>query len=170
MGSINYRKTKGKSFENKVAEYIHNYFIFNNEEYRTLYTQLQNENIKPKRDFSSGNFNNSDGDIDLGILKKFFPFTIECKHWKNLNYNLNTILNNKISELYKIYKNQSLLQYKKTNLLPIIIFSGNYTSIFVFFDINLLQFNISNIPFYVKINNYIICKLDDFLKFFSKGN
>ena len=90
------RKQKGKNYEEKIAASIHDNLILNNNEYRTLFETVGNDKLKPRRDSSSGNFVDSHGDIDLNLAKKFFPFSIECKHWKTLDLSLNSILGRKL--------------------------------------------------------------------------
>lgn len=155
------RKTKGKKFEEKIADQIHNALIENISEYKILYESVGNNNLKPNRDTSSGNFLTSDGDIDLGIAKKYFPFSCECKHWKVLDLSINSLLKGQIGSLIKVWTDQALPRAKLTNLQPLIIFRANRTEDFVFFD---KQYDFVPTKKYIKIDDWIICLFSDFLE------
>jgi hypothetical protein len=156
-----YQKQKGKSFETKIAEYLHNTFLEQCKKYADLFEIVgMNEQVKPKRDYSSGNFNDSSGDIQLNILKDFFPFHIECKFHKDFkDITLNTILNNKIKKLYNIWNNQ-ILKSDLKRLIPILIFKGNRTDEFVFWDTSYYDNNFEN---FVLLDKFKIVKFEDFV-------
>jgi len=156
-----YRKQKGKSFENKVADKLHKTFLENCEKYKELFKSIgENEQVIPKRDFSSGTFNDSSGDIQLNILKNFFPFHIECKFHKDFkDLTLNTLLNNKVKKLYNIWNNQ-ILKSDLKNLIPILVFKGNRTDDFVFWNTKDFDLKINE---FVKLGDFKIVKFDDFL-------
>jgi hypothetical protein len=156
------RKQKGKVFEEKIAKKIHEHLMEYNQEYCNLYNSLGNENLKPKRDFSSGNFNNSDGDIDLGLAKKYVPFSIEAKHHKDLDLTLNAIMNGKISKLEGIWKEQVLPKAEETGLKPLIIFRANRTSDFCFMYFKDLEYS-EDFEKLIIIKKYVIITLEDFL-------
>ena len=156
------RKRKGKSFEEKIANDLHNYFYQVNKEYKELFDNLDDNNLKPKRDFSSGVFKDSQGDINLGLLKKIFPFSIEIKHHKNLNFSLNSILKNDLSKLLSIWNNQVIPKSKEVGLFPLLVFKANYTQIFCM--CNLENVDLTNVGNYVVIKDKVILLFDDFLK------
>lgn len=129
-------KTKGKSYEAKTASTIHETLMKHNAEYNALYTTLENENLKPRRDTSSGVFTSSNGDIDLGIAKKYFPFSVECKFHKNYkDINIKSIFRGKLADLERIYVVQVLPQAKKNSLKPLLVFRGNNTDDYVYYHI-----------------------------------
>lgn len=156
------RKQKGKSYEDKIAKYLHKKLFEKYKGYKELFELVENPRLAPQRDFSSGTFVNSQGDIDLGIAKKFFPFSIECKHWKNLDLTINSILTKKITSLTKIWREQANRKAKEVGLHPLIIFKANYTKDFVFYDHG--GMNVTP-PVHIQINNWIICLLDDFIMY-----
>lgn len=155
------RKQKGKTYENKIAADIHNFLLAKNEAYRNLYETLGNENLKPRRDASSGTFIGSLGDIDLGLAKKFFPFAIECKHWKILDLSLNSILSDKIKSLVTVWMDQALPKGRETGLLPLIVFKANRTEDFCFYDKN--EVKLITINRFIKIDNWVMCLFSDFM-------
>ena len=165
-------KVKGKRFEDNIAYIIHQFLLNEFDDYKKMLLEI-NPSLKVKRNFNSGSTVNDDGDIDLNFGKKYFPFSIECKFWKNLT-DLNIFNFNKIKILEKIYRKQALPTSKKKNLIPIVIFKANRTKPMVFFDNTLLNFNINDINYYIKDNMFYTCFLDNFLnitaKKFREGN
>ncbi len=158
-------KGKGKKYEDKIALILHKYFYTNFQPYKELFDSVGNPEVRPKRDSSSGTFKNSDGDIDLGLLKKFFPFSIECKHRKELNFPLNTFLSDSNKILSEIWKKQVIPKSEQNNLLPIIVFSANRTKIFCYFDKNIF----TNLPNRcIIIDDKIICLFEDMMKLWLK--
>lgn len=160
-------KAKGKSFEDIVAKMLHEVFYAKHKEYKSLFDMVGNEDIKPKRDYSSGNFLNSDGDIDLGILKKHFPFSVECKHWKSLDLTLNQIMKSECKMLQEVFKKQAQVNADKKGLHPVIVFRGNRTDNFAYLETNILQKLPKN---YIIISGRLIVKLDDFLNIWIEEN
>jgi len=154
------RKNKGKKFEEIIASMIHEKLISNNPEYWHIYNNLENERLKPKRDTSSGTFTGSLGDIDLGIAKKFFPYTIECKHWKSLDLSVNSLLQGKLKILESIWE-QALAASGKNNLIPLVVFKANRTEIFVYYDIHKVKFLPENN--YLRKDQWIIGLWSDFI-------
>lgn len=130
------KKSKGKAFEKKVAAFIHTLLYSNVEEYKKLYDGLENVNLKPRRESSSGTVKDSDNDIDLGLALKFFPYSIECKHHKIISdVSLNSLLSNKFSWINTVFKQANThAGFKK--LTPLIIFRGNNTTDFIAFTMN----------------------------------
>ena len=156
------RKKKGKIFEEKIAADLHNFLIEHNPEYNKLFEQLGNDNnLKPKRDYSSGVFVDSQGDIDLRIAKQFFPFSIEAKAWKSLDLSINSLLKGKIKVLEGFWHDQALPNAERSGLLPLVVFKANRTDDFVFYDKNLVQAIPTRRLF--KIDNWIVCLFQDFL-------
>lgn len=155
------RKSKGKNYEDRIAKLIHEFLLLKNNEYRELFLSLNNDNLRPRRDSSSGNFVSSTGDIDLNLAQKFFPFSVECKAWKSLDISLDSLLSAKLKILEVIWKNQVLPAAEKTGLRPLIIFKGNRTKDFCFYDKNVC--NIIPINRFIKIDNWILCLFDDFI-------
>ena len=158
------RKSKGKKYETKIASVLHQFFVDKIPEYDILTQEHDDDKLKPSRDFASGNFSNSDGDINLGLLRKYFPFSIECKHWKTLDLSLNSLLNNKIKILINVYEEQAQEKAKQTaGLVPIVVFAANRTSNFCLFNKNTLKFDIEHFDHVVLMGEYCISTFDDFL-------
>ena len=163
------RKQKGKTYETKIAEMIHSFLMEFNEEYKTLYESLGNENLKPQRDFASGNFKGSDGDIDLGLAKKFFPYSLEMKHHKDLDLSLNAILTGKISKLKGIWEEQVMPKVIETGLNPMIVFRANRTEDFCFIKTNHVK-DLNKFNFHVRIDDFAIVRFKDFLDYVKMIN
>jgi hypothetical protein len=154
-------KTKGKKFETQISDLIHKRLYDLNEKYRTLYDACKNENLKPKRDSSSGTFNSSTGDIELGIAQQFFPFSIECKHHKDLNLSIESIARGKWSKLQNIFTDQCAPVAEKKGLLPIVVFKANRTDAYVLFQRE--QMDIDFVSFLIICEKWLIMRFDDFL-------
>ncbi len=172
MVSPKNRKTKGKLFENMIANILHGTFYGKCNKYKQLYDDVGNSTLKPKRDSSSGTFKDSDGDIKLNLLKKFFPVSIECKHHKDMNFQLNYLLGNGCNSLFDIYDNQALINADFSGLRPLVVFKANFTNVFCLFD-NYIFF-ISKINLFN--NNYIrlrghftIMLFSDFLRIYIEN-
>ena len=162
---ISGRKSKGKAFEKKVADLLHDFLYQNVIEYRKLFDECGNDNLKPKRDSSSGTFKNSDNDIDLGIAKKFFPFSIECKHNILVNkLTITSLLKNNLHFIRKTFK-QAQEHALKSNLTPMIIMRGNHTSDIVVVE-NTPEFHkqLPKCKIRLIVNDLIIFELNEFLK------
>lgn len=157
----NAAKTKGKSYETKIAKLLQKWFYENNMEYKSLFNMINNEDLAPKRDSSSGTFVSSSGDIELGLLKNFFPYSIECKHWKSLDLTLNQILKNDAKSVKDVFYNQCVPAANKKNLKPIVVFSANRTEIFCFLENN----SFYKMPKkFIMIDKCFICLFKDFLE------
>ena len=159
---MSYNRQKGNKFETRIADKIHIKLLEKSKEYVNIFESIGNEEIKPKRDFASGNFSSSDGDIDLGIAKKFFPVSIECKNWKTLDISLNSLFKRKFASLIKIWGEQALPKARSTGLLPVVVFKANRTEDFCFYDKN--EVPLIPINNFAKIDNYIFCLFDDFVE------
>jgi len=165
-----YQKNKGKKFENQVADILHKYFYNNNNEYRRLYNFLGNKQLKPYRDLSSGTLKDvSTSDIQLNLLYKFFPFSIECKFWKEFkDLNLNNLLKEKVSQLFNIFEKQVKPVAVKSNLIPLLVFKGNYTNIFCMYEKcdDLIYLDFKNYVFLRQ--KYKIVLFNDFIKEYNE--
>ena len=164
------RRAKGKSYEKKISELLHKFIYENVVEYRELFDDIGNDNLKPKRDTSSGNFVNSDNDIDLGLAKKYFPFSIECKHHASVGkMTITTIFKNDISFIRKTMK-QAKTHAEKCKLIPLIIMRGNYTSdIVIIENTSELLNKVTRCSTIILVDDLIIVELNEFLKnYFSK--
>ncbi len=158
-------KSKGKKYEDLIAKLLHSKFYEECETYKELFDSVGNDDLKPQRDSSSGTFERADGDIELNLLKKFFPMSIECKHRKDLNINLNQILKHDANELKQIFKKQAIPNAERKNLTPVIFFKSNYTDNFVYCEKNLLD----ELPQKcVILGDKVILLLEDFLNSFIK--
>lgn len=128
----NQAKTKGKTFETKVADFLHGTFYVNNSQYKDLFDSVGHNQIKPRRDSSSGTFKTSTSDIELGLLKNFFPYSVECKDWKTLDISIDAIAKGKIKVIVDIFEKQCKPVAEKSNLIPVVVFKANRTGWFLF--------------------------------------
>lgn len=165
-----YNRIKGKQYEKKIAKIIHNFLLENFEEYRNMIQQV-GDNVGVKRDSTSGVSVDSKGDIELGFGVKFLPLAIECKKRNDLLIGIKNVFNLNKSKLKSIYEKQArrkAKQYEETKLYPVVVFAGNYTSDFVFFDIRdyetILDINSLYKFDLIKSQSYIVMKLSDFLR------
>lgn len=164
------QKQKGKSYENKIADYLHDMLYAHVEEYKKFYNDFGNVNLKPRREKSSGTSKDADNDIDLGIASKWLNFSIECKHHKSVNeISLNAILDDKMSWLDKVMQ-QAQTHADTKQLLPVAIFRGNRTKDFVCVNISDFPELFQNIHLinYIVVKSFLILKLDDFMMLFLK--
>lgn len=160
---LSLRRAKGKSYEKKISEILHDFFYNNVAEYQQLFDDIGNDNLKPKRDSSSGNFVGSDNDIDLGLAKKFFPFSIECKHHVSVGkMTLTTLFKSDIKFIRKTMQ-QAKKHAEKTQLTPMIIMRGNYTSDVVVIENN-GDLDLSQCKVKVYLDDLIFVELNEFLK------
>lgn len=160
---MSYAKEKGKKFETKIAKQIHEALVSFNPTYKELVEKVDNKNVLPKRDSSSGVFATANGDIELGIAKSFFPFSIECKDHKDLDLSINSIFKNKIKKIYDIWNLQCVPNARKASLTPLMIFKANRTETFVIHEWKSTD-DIPDWNLYIKLNdNLIMCLFDEFL-------
>lgn len=158
------QKAKGKAFETKIADYIHSFLMEHVADYKKIVETVDNKNLHPKRDFSSGVFANSNGDIDLGVAKKFMPFSIECKHHKDLDLSIESVFKDKIKKMYVFWDEQAVPNANKAQLFPMIVFRANRTDNYVMFDVNKIdKFCMSDLNKYIKVGPKIICLFTDFM-------
>lgn len=161
-------KGKGKSYENKTAAKLHDLLMENSNWYLTTFKVLENDAIKPKRDASSGTYKDSDGDIALNLAKKIFPFSIECKHRRDLNLSIDQLLKNGGKLLRKVLDEQANGNAERAGLTPLIVFSGNRTGMYAYFDISILTKFPEN---YIMLEGEkVICFFEDFVKHWIKEN
>ena len=169
------QKRKGKTYENKIADYIHKFLYTKIADYKKMYDSLGNVNLKPRREKSSGTSKEADNDIDLGIAMKFFPYSVECKHHKVVTeVTLNGILNAKFSWIDKVYK-QAETHGRIKKLIPLVIFKGNRTIDFCCMSLNDIKNIIINkiptfkIPHYIIYDSrYFLCALEDIMTYLVK--
>jgi len=154
-----YAKEKGKKFETKIAKQIHKHLMEFNSKYKLLVEAVNNDNVHPKRDSSSGVFTSANGDIELGIAKEFFPFSIECKDHKDLDLGINSIFKGKIKKLYKIWHEQTVPNAIRAELEPLAVFKANRTQSFVIHNKGVVNEELYSI--YVKLNDNLIMGLFD---------
>lgn len=156
------KKSKGKKFETKIADSLHNYLMDNIPEYKNLYEQFNDPKLAPRRDASSGADLLSDADINLGIAKNFFPFAMECKDWKTLDLPLNAMMSDKIKILTTVWNDQAVPKCDGTDLTPLVVFKALRTKDYCFYDSTVIQL----IPEdrFIKMGKYIICLWEDFMR------
>jgi len=170
--SVKDLKRKGKSFEEDVAGTIHNFFLENNIEYKTLFEKIGNKNLAPQRDSSSGTLSNSFGDINLGLVLNHFPYSIECKNHASLtDLSVDSVLKGKIASLLKVFTEQTIpncnraATFHKTKLYPLQVFKGTRTATFCLFNIDNFMKDKATLPEnYVKYQDLILCKFESFLE------
>jgi len=155
------RKTKGKRLEDRISDKIHDKLMSDVPSYKALYEQFNDPKLRPRRDASSGASNDSDGDINLGIASKVFPFSVECKDWASLDLNLNQLISGKIKSLERIMEEQVAIKIATKNLKPIIVFKALRTIDFVCYKSDYMPFQIEGN--YCKVNDFIIASFDEFL-------
>jgi hypothetical protein len=122
----NKNKEKGKRFEEEVTKILREVF-------RRLYPKMP-DHLLPTRNLSSGTKKELDGDIDLRGCYMHFPFTIECKHRKDIK--IENLLNGVPSVLKKAYK-----QAQQGKATPLVVFRGHRTDIYCMTEVYL-----ENIP------------------------
>lgn len=173
MGTQFNRKTKGKNFEEKIANLIHNSLIENLPAYKRLDEEIGNKNIRPHRDATSGASNKSEGDIALGMAMNFFPFSLELKDWKSLtDIDINSIFKGKCSSIFKVWSEQCVpnankaSEYHNKKLFPMQIWKGLRT-------INFTMYREKDLKIYPKrrlhYEDLIICKFEDFLELYLES-
>lgn len=159
------QKAKGKKYEDKIAKMLQSHFIENHTEYRELFEKVGNDELKPKRDFSSGTTMGAHGDINLNLLKNYFPYSIECKHWASLDVTINAILKGKLTSLESIWKAQAVPKANHCKLHPLVVFSGNRTEIFCMIEArkDIIDSCVSSKFNYVRSHKHVIMLFKDFL-------
>jgi len=156
------QKTKGKGLENLVAEKIHETLLKKFPQYKELL--ILNPDLKVKRDSFSGAVDSCDGDINLGLGKSFFPYSVECKKIDALGELSIKQLTNSKMPLKTTYILQCIPKANQKNLKPILVFQGNRTPIYAFFENERIQNNnLDKFSILFKINSYYICLFEEFL-------
>jgi hypothetical protein len=183
------KKQKGKRFEEKIAALIYDKYLKHIPEYTKFIESIDNPNIKklfiPTRDFASGASDRLNSDIDLSIGFKYFPFLIECKKWKSLDYKLHFLLslktvddvmNTALGKVYSSVEGKSL----DMGLYPMVVFEYNYGiplyfTRLAYIDLFLSKYTGSNFDDYIKnnsvllfVNEFIISDFEGLLNFASK--
>ena len=181
------RKQKGKRFEDKIAALIYEKYLSKIPEYQNFISSIEKDKIKklflPTRDYASGSSNRLKGDIDLSIGFKYFPFLIECKKWKSLDYKLHFILNlnsekdflEKI-QLGKIYS-EIKSKAEEFDLYPMVVFEYNRGAPLMLVEKHHLENFISenrlikkiylSNPFIILFDKFIIMSFEKFLDFLN---
>lgn len=159
-------KQKGKSFESKIADMIHQHFLLN-DSYRSLFESLKNDNLKPQRDESSGASIKSTGDISLGIAQSYFPYSIECKNWDSLTeLALDSIMKDKIKTLIKVWTEQVVPKANQCKLKPLLIFKGTRTGNYCIFRTKDIEDKSKALlaKVFISYHDLTIYKFEDFLE------
>lgn len=155
------KKTKGKAYETKISEMIHE-SLLNIPEYKKLCEEFNDPKMIPHRNSSSGAEKDALGDIDLGLARKYLPLFIECKHWKTLDLSLNEIFKG-CKILIDVYEKQA--RPKANKLIPVVVFKGNRTRDFVFTEAeHILVRHLYNGTNIVYIDKYAIMLFEDLLQ------
>ena len=147
---------KGKKFEDKIAKVIHNILWERYEDYREAVKQFPK--LKVQRDRDSGNRPDSIGDIETYF--SWFPYSIECKHHKDLNFSVSSILQGKVESLLKIFRKHE--EYaRERGKLPLLVFRANRT-----IDMVMTYKDSITLPntYIILCNRYVIMSFDDFIK------
>lgn len=162
---MGYAKVKGNLFENTIAKIIHTTLMYNIPQYKTIVETVDNKETSPKRDSSSGASKESLGDISLGVGKKYFPYSLECKNHKDLDLSLNVIFKYP-TKIFKIWESQVLVQADRAKLYPLMAFKANRTLNYLLFDINKLPFelNLSELAVYFRYSDFIVCEFEEFMR------
>ncbi len=161
------RKERGKKYEKRIAEKIHQALLSNTEEYKHLFETLENPELKPQRDSSSGTFTRSTGDISLGLAQKYFPFCVEVKDWKSLDISLDSIFKKKIKSLTTIWEKQIVPASTKAGLTGLLVFKAQRTLDFCFIPIDqMVKLKLEREDFTAIIYSsmWVIMGFDEFLK------
>ena len=183
------RKQKGKRFEEKIATLIYDRYLKYIPEYTKFIESIDNPNIKklfiPTRDFASGASGRLSSDVDLSIGFKYFPFLIECKKWKSLDYKLHFLLslkddddviNTHLGKVYMSVENKSI----SIGLYPMVVFEYNYGTPLYFTKViyiesfltkyvnSTLDEYLKTIPCLMFFNKFLISDFTSLLEFASK--
>ena len=138
----NKSKIKGSIYEAKIAKY--------------LSTEL-------KKDFKrvplSGSIEYLKGDIWLPTDTAGWPYTLECKHHKDIQWN--NLLTSKTTDLLSFWR-QTVREAETMNKKPLLIFRWNRSKDFAAFDDNL------EVAHYVEVksfgSHFKVTKLDTWIE------
>ena len=137
----NKSKAKGTAYEQKIAN------------------KLSNELKKEFRRVPlSGSIDYLKGDIWVPADTAWWPYCIEAKHYKDLQWN--NLLTSKTTDILNFWK-QTLRESEVMNKKPLLIFRWNRSKDFVAFNDNLI------VDFYIEVKSFgchfKVTKLDDWL-------
>jgi len=154
-----YSKQKGKQFEEKIAQIIQKYC---QKHFPNLETNLAN--LQVRRSPFSGIAQYELGDIELGIYRLVLPkLVIECKKWKQLNFNnsLFSVLKT-LEKLYISYKEQYNKKLTETKIDLVLVFSANYGKIYCFTELDFD--NIDNIRY----KQFMVYEFEEFINMYIR--
>lgn len=138
----NKNKAKGSAYEQKVA------------------TRLTKEfGVEFRRVPLSGSIDYLKGDIWTPHDTAWWPYAIECKHYKDIEWN--NLLTSKTTDMLQFWR-QAVREAEVMNKKPLLIFRWNRSKDFVGFDDN------TEVSAFVEINSFgckfKVCLLDDWLE------
>ena len=141
MTISNKSKAKGTAYEQKIANKLSNEF---KKEFRRVPL--------------SGSIDYLKGDIWVPSDTAWWPYCIEAKHYKDLQWN--NLLTSKTTDILNFWK-QTLRESEVMNKKPLLIFRWNRSKDFVAFNDNLI------VDFYIEVKSFgchfKVTKLDDWL-------
>ena len=151
----NKSKAKGSAYEQKIATRLSSEF---NKEFRRVPLSGATDYLK--------------GDIWTPHDTAWWPYAIECKHYKNIEWN--NLLTSKTTDMLQFWK-QTVREAEVMKKKPLLIFRWNRSKDFVAFDDDTI------VPFYIEVNSFgchfKITKLDDWIqvvknedRFINKGS
>ena len=134
--AYNKSKAKGSAFEAKIAK---------------LFTEEFGKDFK--RVPLSGALEWMKGDIICIQDTAWFPYTIECKHYKEINWN--NLLTAKSAEMYKFWE-QTLREAEVMKKKPLLIFRWDRSKDYVAFDddldvVNCIEVNAFKMKFKIAL-------------------
>ena len=137
----NKSKAKGSAYEQKIAMRLTSEF---GKEFRRVPL--------------SGSIDYLKGDIWTPRDTAWWPYAIECKHYKNIEWN--NLLTSKTTDLLQFWR-QAVREAEVMDKKPLLIFRWNRSKDFVAFNDNL------KVDFYIEVKSFGCCfkvtKLDDWL-------
>lgn len=138
----NKNKAKGSAYEQKVA------------------TRLTKEfGVEFRRVPLSGSIDYLKGDIWTPHDTAWWPYAIECKHYKDIEWN--NLLTSKTTDMLQFWR-QAVREAEVMNKKPLLIFRWNRSKDFVGFDDD------TEVLSYIEVKsfgcNFKVCLLDDWLE------
>ena len=141
-------KLKGTAYEAKIAKLL-----------------TEELGLEFKRVPLSGSIAYLKGDLWVPSDTASFKYTIECKHYKEINFT--NLLVAKSNELYSFWE-QACEEAKVMNKLPLVIFRWNRSKDYVLYNDSL------EVPNHIYINNFShsfkIVLLSDWIESYKKCN